>query len=111
MNLQHLPDAEKADLLALLDELESRKRVSICQHDFLAFIAALDATYKFGTHLKRLGALLTEVEQGHKDRIAVSMAPRMGKSQMISIYYPAWYLGKNPTHKVIVASHLSLIHI
>lgn len=105
MNLQHLPDAEKADLLALLDELESRKRVSICQHDFLAFIAALDATYKFGTHLKRLGALLTEVEQGHKDRIAVSMAPRMGKSQMISIYYPAWYLGKNPTHKVIVASH------
>jgi hypothetical protein len=105
MNLQHLPDAEKADLLALLDELEARKRVSICQNDFLAFIAALDATYKFGTHLKRLGALLTEVEQGHKDRIAVSMAPRMGKSQMISIYYPAWYLGKNPTHKVIVASH------
>jgi len=35
----------------------------------------------------------------------VSMAPRMGKSQMISIYYPAWYLGKHPDHKVIVASH------
>jgi len=26
-------------------------------------------------------------------------------SQMISIYYPAWYLGRNPTHKVIMASH------
>ncbi len=24
---------------------------------------------------------------------------------MISIYYPAWYLGKHPDHKVIVASH------
>jgi predicted phage terminase large subunit-like protein len=105
MRLQHLPDFEKAELLALLDELEARKRVSICQNDFLAFIAALDATYKFGTHLKRLGALLMQVEQGHKDRVAVSMAPRMGKSQMISIYYPAWYLGRHPDHKVIVASH------
>lgn len=104
-NLHHVPDAEKAELLALLDELESRKRVSIAQNDFLAFIAAVDANYKFGTHLKRLGALLMQVEQGQKDRIAVSMAPRMGKSQMISIYYPAWYLGRNPTHKVIVASH------
>jgi len=105
MRLQHLPDFEKAELLALLDELEARKRVSICQNDFLAFIAALDTTYKFGTHLKRLGALLMQVEQGHKDRVAVSMAPRMGKSQMISIYYPAWYLGRHPDHKVIVASH------
>jgi hypothetical protein len=33
------------------------------------------------------------------------MAPRFGKSQMISIYYPAWYLGRHPDHKVIVASH------
>jgi len=105
MRLQHLPDSEKAELLALLDELEARKRVSICQNDFLAFIAALDGNYKFGTHLKRLGALLMQVEQGHKDRVAVSMAPRMGKSQMISIYYPAWYLGRHPDHKVIVASH------
>jgi hypothetical protein len=105
MRLQHLLDSEKAELLALLDELEARKRVSMCQNDFLAFIAALDANYKFGTHLKRLGALLMDVEQGHKDRVAVSMAPRMGKSQMISIYYPAWYLGRHPNHKVIVASH------
>jgi len=105
VNLQGLPDAEKAELLALLDELETRKRVSIAQNDFLSFIGAIDPNYKFGTHLKRLGALLMQVEQGEKDRIAVSMAPRMGKSQMISIYYPAWYLGRNPTHKVIVASH------
>lgn len=105
MNLAHVPDSEKAEILALLDELETRKRVSLAQNDFLSFIAAVDVNYKFGTHLKRLGALLMEVEQGHKDRIAVSMAPRMGKSQMISIYYPAWYLGRNPTHKVIVASH------
>ena len=77
----------------------------LAQSEFLAFIAAVDPAYKFGTHLKRLGALLTQVELGEKDRVAVSMAPRFGKSQMISIYYPAWYLGKHPDHKMIVASH------
>jgi len=96
---------EMAHTLALLDELDERKRTALARQDFLAFIAAVDPAYKFGAHLKRLGALLSEVEEGKKDRIAVSMAPRFGKSQMISIYYPAWYLGKHPDHKLIVASH------
>ena len=100
-----LPPDEAAELLAMFDELDGRKRQKLAQDDFLTFIAAIDANYKFGAHLKRLGGLLMEVEQNIKNRIAVSMAPRMGKSQMISIYYPAWYLGKHPDHKVIVASH------
>jgi len=103
--LRGLSPKEMADMLVLLDELDERKRVSMAQNDFLAFIAAIDPTYKFGAHLKRLGNLLMGVEIGSHDRIAVSMAPRFGKSQMISIYYPAWYLGKHPDHKVIVASH------
>ena len=103
--IRKLPRSEAAELLVMFEELEERKRIQLAQDDFLAFIAALDKTYKFGKHLKRLGALLMDVEQNVKNRIAVSMAPRMGKSQMISIYYPAWYLGKHPDHKVIVASH------
>jgi predicted phage terminase large subunit-like protein len=105
--VKSLPHAEAAELLAMFDELEERKTIAAAQDDFLAFIAAIDKTYKFGTHLKRLGHLLMDVEQNVKNRIAVSMAPRMGKSQMISIYYPAWYLGRHPDHKVIVASHTS----
>ena len=100
-----LPPAEAADLIAMFDELDERKRVSHAQTDFLAFIAAIDRSYKFGVHLKRLGHLLMDVDLDVKERIAVSMAPRMGKSQMISIYFPAWYLGRHPDHKVIVASH------
>lgn len=106
-NLKSLSPEEMADTLALLDEIDQRKRILLAQTDFLAFIAAVDADYKFGTHLKRLGALLMQIEEGQKDRIAVSMAPRFGKSQMISIYYPAWYLGKHPDHKLILASHTS----
>ena len=103
--LPSLSHAEKAEVLAILDEIEARKRKTLAQNDFLAFIAAMDPTYKFGPHLKRLGALLADTELGLKDRIAVSMAPRFGKSLMISQYFPAWYLGRNPTHKLILASH------
>jgi len=100
-----LPPNEAVELLAMFEELDGRKRQQMAQNDFLTFIAAVDPNYKFGVHLKRLGNLLMQVETNEKNRIAVSMAPRMGKSQMISIYYPAWYLGKHPDHKVIVASH------
>ena len=100
-----MPRDDAAELIAMFDELDGRKQQTLAQNDFLLFIAAIDPNYKFGVHLKRLGSLLMEVEQNVKNRIAVSMAPRMGKSQMISIYYPAWYLGKHPDHKVIVASH------
>ena len=103
--IKNMPHHEAAELLVMFDEIEERKRVQMARDDFLAFIAAIDKQYKFGTHLKRLGGLLMDVEQDIKSRIAVSMAPRMGKSQMISIYYPAWYLGRHPDHKVIVASH------
>jgi predicted phage terminase large subunit-like protein len=103
--LKSMPHNDAAELLAMMEELEERKTIQHAQNDFLAFIAAIDKSYKFGVHLRRLGHLLMDVEEGNKDRIAVSMAPRMGKSQMISIYYPAWYLGRHPDHKVIVASH------
>lgn len=104
-NLKNMSTQEMLEALTLLEEIEKRKRLAMCQSDFLAFIAHIDATYKFGSHLKRLGNLLMQIEDGAKDRIAVSMPPRFGKSQMISIYYPAWYLGKHPDHKVIMASH------
>jgi predicted phage terminase large subunit-like protein len=103
--LTGLTPVEMAEMVTLLDELENRKRMEAARADFLAFIGVMDATYKFGAHLKRLGALLTDTEGGIKDRVAVSMAPRFGKSLMISVYFPAWYLGRNPDHKVIVASH------
>ena len=107
--LPNMSVEQMADLVTLLDEVEERTFVQKAQANFVAFIkaveTALDAPYKLGAHLKRLISLLEDVERGEKDRIAVSIAPRFGKSQTISILYPAWYLGRHPDHKVIVASH------
>jgi predicted phage terminase large subunit-like protein len=61
--------------------------------------------YKVGAHHKRLADLLEDIERGYRDRICVSVPPRHGKSQLVSIYYAAWYLGRNPGHKVMLVSH------
>lgn len=91
--------------LELMEELEARKRIKVCQDSLPAFVLEMQPDYKMGMHLKKLYSLLEYVEAGEKDRIAVSMGPRFGKSLAISILFPAWYLGRNPTHKIIIASH------
>jgi predicted phage terminase large subunit-like protein len=45
------------------------------------------------------------IEQGDKDRVCVNIPPRHGKSQLVSTYYPAWFIGRNPGKKVMLVSH------
>lgn len=38
-------------------------------------------------------------------RLIVEMPPRHGKSEMVSRYFPAWYLGRHPQQRVILCSY------
>lgn len=38
-------------------------------------------------------------------RLIVEMPPRHGKSELVSRYFPAWYEGMNPHHRVILTSY------
>ena len=35
----------------------------------------------------------------------ITMPPRHGKSELASVHFPAWYLGRNPDRRVIACSH------
>ena len=113
----YTPD-EQEELLKTLDEYERKRRVEAARDDLIAFCCAMQADYKVGKHHRILGDLLMEIAQGReyeydgkpvkdtgKDRICVNMPPRHGKSQLVSIYFPAWFLGRNPTMKVLMVSH------
>jgi len=100
-----MPEAEQLQTMRILEELERRKHVQIVRKNVMAFVQHMQPDYKMGPHLVRLYGLLEAIEAGEKDRVLVSMAPRMGKSLAISTYFPAWYIGNNPTHKLIIASH------
>ncbi len=104
-NVDKMSPAELAEVHTMLEELEVRKTRTLRQTSLIEFCRHMQDDYKVGAHHKRLASLLEDIESGKRDRICVSVAPRHGKSQLVSIYYTAWYLGRNPTHKVMLVSH------
>ncbi len=56
-------------------------------------------------HLCLLAEKLEAIEQGTLKRLMVFMPPRHGKSELCSIRFPAWYLGRNQQRQVIGCSY------
>ncbi len=56
-------------------------------------------------HLQIIDSHLRGIEDGFIRRLFVAAPPRHGKSQLISHYFPAWYLLVNPSHRVILTSY------
>lgn len=55
-------------------------------------------------HLILLDEYLTKIVNRQITRLIVTMPPRHGKSELISRYLPAWYLGTHPDHRVMLTS-------
>jgi hypothetical protein len=104
-NINVLPKAEQKELLALLDELEKKEDVTKRQDTFLEFVDHVYSGYKVGDHHRKLAQIFEDIANGKKKRVIVNIAPRHGKSELISYLAPAWFLGKYPHKKVIMASH------
>lgn len=103
--LPSLPDAEKRRLVPLLTTYSKELARSKGRDDFLSFIRAVYPGYMIGPHHRRLAQIFEDIESGKKKRVIVNIAPRFGKSEMISYLAPAWYLGRNPQKKIIMSSH------
>lgn len=71
--------------------------------------ALFDPGYVKRSHLtylsERLAAAVKDVEQGQDRNLIVSMPPRMGKSQLCSVYLPTWLLHKHPDWSIGMISH------
>ena len=104
-NISALPSAEQKELLAMLEQLEGMQAVESRQNTFLEFINHVYPGYKVGEHHKRLAQIFEDIANGKKKRVIVNIAPRHGKSELISYLAPAWFLGKYPHKKIIMASH------
>lgn len=104
-NLDTFTPDEQREILDIAGTLEQRKRATACYNDLIAFCKHIQSDYKVGKHHRILANLLMDVAEGKKDRICVNIPPRHGKSQLVSIYFPAWFLGRHPDKKVMMVSH------
>lgn len=68
---------------------------------FSGFVRDYDASWLH----REIARQLERVERGEVKRIMLFVPPRYGKSEMGSILFPAWYLGKHPEKEIITASY------
>jgi predicted phage terminase large subunit-like protein len=104
-NLDAFSDDEVVEINRIVDELEVRKSNKAAYDDLIEFCKKMQPDYIVGKHHRILADLLMDIEKGRKDRICVNIPPRHGKSQLVSIFFPAWFLGRNPNKKVMMVSH------
>jgi predicted phage terminase large subunit-like protein len=101
----NLPLNEKKRVLDLLKTYETQVTQQLGRTSFLDFVRHVYPGYKVGPHHFKLAQIFEDIASGKKKRVIVNIAPRHGKSELISYLAPAWYLGKFPQNKVIMASH------
>lgn len=94
---------EKDAIYKLMADRELAKRYLI------DFTQLTFPEYKPSWHHILLAAELEKVEKGEIDRLIILMPPRHGKSELASIRFPAWYLGKNPDNNIITCSYNSTL--
>jgi len=100
-----MPPEKKRRTLELIRNYQSQAIQEDGKDSFLDFVLHVYPDYKVGKHHERLAHIFEEIAAGTKKRVVVNIAPRHGKSELISYLAPAWFLGKYPHKKVIMASH------
>jgi predicted phage terminase large subunit-like protein len=96
---------EKVKVLSLLEEWERREDAKKARNSLLTFVKRINPAYKIGPHHKILAHKLEAAARGDLDRLATAIAPRFGKSLLLSLYFPAWFMGNFPEQKLIISSH------
>jgi predicted phage terminase large subunit-like protein len=84
---------------------------AILRQDFLAFVEKVFAVaspgerFLYHDYIAAISHALMGLNQADSPRLIVNLPPRSLKSILISIAYPAWILGHDPTRKIICASY------
>jgi predicted phage terminase large subunit-like protein len=103
-----------------LQSLEKAARrllaIDLAKDDLLAFtkLASPDpedpddpdrTTYDVAPHHRLIAEALMRVEKGEIKRLAISIGPQFGKSELTSRKFIAWYRGRNPAKHIIFGTY------
>jgi predicted phage terminase large subunit-like protein len=82
----------------------------LAERSFYEFVKqawhTIDSTpFKDGWHIKAVCDHLQSVFDGETKRLIINIPPRLGKSLLVSVLYPAWVWVKKPEHRFLTGSH------
>lgn len=94
--------------LAACAELVSRRRA---KKSLIASCVHFDRRYtpsRTGFHAK-LARALEDVEAGKIKQLIISTPPQHGKSRLVAQEFATWYLGRNPTKRIVNCSYAAAL--
>ncbi len=102
-----MDDREELEVLEELYSLELQDKRKHARNDFWKFCKYMDGEFfdeEKRPHLKKIAIILQMVKEGKYRRISISMAPRAGKSYIISMFC-LWMLGLSPSGSIMRNSY------
>ena len=103
--ITHMSKFEKLKFLENLEQKENRAQLKKAKNDPIEFAKRIYPGFKVGPHHRKLAKIFQDVVDGHKKRVIINIAPRMGKSEFSSYLFPAYFLGNYPEKKIIMGTH------
>ena len=96
-----------------IDELSPQERtrrvIELSINNLVDFCVAIDARYSDPWHIQQIAKVLERVlakaVRNEKSRIILEIPPRHGKTELATIKFPAWSLGKYPDIPIITCSY------
>lgn len=104
-NLHRLSLEERGEVflkLKVLVEADLRAKAS---KDFLSFVRLVWPKFIEGAHFRQMARAFQDIADGKKTRLIINMPPRHGKSEFTSFLFPAWFIGRFPHKKLMIATH------
>jgi predicted phage terminase large subunit-like protein len=93
------------------DASQQRVLQAVLATDFRAFVEYVFGLLRPGTpfrpnwHIDAMAHKVSQVASGEVKRLIITMPPRNLKSIVASVALPAWYLGHNPSERVVCVSY------
>lgn len=104
-NLDQFPMHEQVAIREMIEAVSQRTAQQSAQLKFLDFMRTVEPSLLVGPQHKIIGDCLERIAAGTLKRLIIAIAPRHSKSTVASYLFPAWFMGKFPHKKVIMASH------
>ena len=102
---EYLTDDELAKIAPMVDRLSVLEDRKEREDNFLNFVKFVWPQFIEGNHHKIYAQKLQDVADGKINRLIINMPPRHTKSEFASYLFPAWLMGRDPSKKIIQATH------
>ena len=99
---QEDPQTEMLRLEYRLKQLELQENA---RNNFLDFVRYVWPQFICGPHHKIMAEKFERLVNGELKRVIINIAPRHGKSELTSYLFLAWLMGRDPSAKIIQATH------